>query len=56
MSLPDKIKTTLEMKSLQAEEKVMQAQKIARRAQFEALQENVEQLVAEIDAVKLRIA
>jgi hypothetical protein len=38
------------MKSLQAEEKAVQAQKIARQAQLEPLQEKAEQLVMEIDA------
>jgi hypothetical protein len=39
MSLPEKIKTTAEMKSLQVEEKAVQAQKIARQAQLEPLQD-----------------
>jgi hypothetical protein len=43
------------MKSLQAEEKAVQAQKIARQAQLEPLQEKAEQLVMEIDATKLSI-
>jgi hypothetical protein len=52
MSLPEKIKTTAEMKNLQAEEKVVQAQKSHDKAQLEPLQEKAEQLVMEIDAVK----
>jgi hypothetical protein len=43
------------MKSLQAEEKALQAQKIARQVQLEPLQEKAEQLVIEIDATKLSI-
>jgi hypothetical protein len=48
MSLPEKIKRTVEMKSLQSEEKEVQVEKIARQAQLEPLQEKVEQLVMEM--------
>jgi hypothetical protein len=47
-----RLRRTTEMKNLQVEEKVVQAQKIARQAQLEPLQEKVEQLVMEIDAAK----
>jgi hypothetical protein len=49
MSLPENIKTTAEMKSLQSEEKAVLAENIARQAQLEPLQEKDEQLVMEID-------
>jgi hypothetical protein len=55
MSLPEKIKTVTEMKNLQAEEKVVQTQKMARQAQLEPLQEKAEKLVMEIDAEKVCI-
>jgi hypothetical protein len=55
MSLSEKIKTTMEMKNLQAEEKAVQVQKMVRQAQLEPLQEKVEQLVIEIDATKMNI-
>jgi hypothetical protein len=42
MSLIENIKTVVEMKNLQAEEKVVHAQKIARQAQLDPLQENEE--------------
>jgi hypothetical protein len=52
MSLSEKIKTAIEMKNLQAEEKAVQALKIERQIQLETLQETVEQLVMEIDTTK----
>jgi hypothetical protein len=55
MSLPEKIKTAAEMKSLQSEEKAVQANNIARKAQLEPLQEKAEQLVMEIDAEKSKV-
>jgi hypothetical protein len=55
MSLPEKIKTIAKMKSLQVEEKAVQAQKIARHAQLEPLQDKEEQLVMEIDVEKTRV-
>jgi hypothetical protein len=50
MSLPENIKTTAEMKNLQEEEKAVLAEKIARQAQLEPLQDKDEQLVMEVDA------
>jgi predicted nucleic acid-binding Zn-ribbon protein len=55
VSLPKNIKTTTELKALQLEEKALQAQKIARQALLEPLQEKVEQLVMESDAAKKNI-
>jgi hypothetical protein len=55
MSLPEKIKMATEMKILQEKEKVVQAQKMTRQAQLDPLQEKVEQLVIDIDAMKLSI-
>jgi hypothetical protein len=55
MSLPENIKTVVEMKTLQAEEKEVQVQKMMRQAQLEPLQEKAEQLVVEIDATKLSV-
>jgi hypothetical protein len=40
------------MKNLQAEEKAVQAQKIARQDQLKPLREKAEQLVMEINAAK----
>jgi hypothetical protein len=55
MSLPEKIKTIVEMKSLQSEEKAVLVEKIARQAQLEPLQEKDEQLVMEIDVEKSKV-
>jgi hypothetical protein len=55
MSLPEKIKTTKEMKSLKEKEKAVQMQKIARWDQLDPLQEKAENLVMEIDTTKTRV-
>jgi Fe-S cluster assembly ATPase SufC len=52
MSLPEKIKTTTELKALQLEEKALQAQKTTRQASLEHLQEKAEKLVMESDIAK----
>jgi len=52
MSLPEKINIDANINILQAKEKVVQAQKFARQAQLEPLQEKAEQLVMEVDAAK----
>jgi hypothetical protein len=55
MSLPENIKTVVEMKNLHAEEKVVLDEKITRQAQLEPLQEKTEQLVMEVDVAKSRV-
>ena len=52
MSLPENIKTSIKMKSMQSEEKVVLVEKIVMQAQWEPLQEKDEKLVMEIDATK----
>jgi hypothetical protein len=42
MSLSEKIKTTMEIKNLQAEEKAIQVKKMARQTRLEPLQEKEE--------------
>jgi hypothetical protein len=55
VSLPEKIKTTTELKALQLEEKALQEQKIARQVFLDPLQEKVKQLVMESDTAKSNI-
>ena len=55
MTLPDKIKTATELKSLQLEEKALQAQKTVRQTLLEPLQEKADQLVMGSDATKKNI-
>jgi hypothetical protein len=55
MSLPENIKTVVEMNNLQAKEKAVQVQNMARQDQLEPLQEKEKELVVEINLENLNI-
>jgi hypothetical protein len=55
MSFPEKIKIVADIKTLQVEEKAIQVQNMTRQSKLEPLQEYEEQLVIDIDAVKLSV-
>jgi hypothetical protein len=55
ISMLEKIKIVVEMKTLEAEGKAVQAQKMIRHPQLDPLQEKAEEFVIEIDETKLSV-
>ena len=55
MTIPNKLKTTQEMKNLQSQLKSIQVDKQLRQAQLESLQEGEEYMLTEIDVTEGQI-